>query len=62
VIERPVTIGSYVVIGTGSTVLPGSDVHDGISVGAMSLVTHPLEIPGIYAGIPARFLRARSGL
>jgi galactoside O-acetyltransferase len=61
-IDVPTTIGSRVVIGSGSTVLPGADVADGISVGAMSLVNRPLTVPGVYAGIPVRYLRARQSL
>jgi galactoside O-acetyltransferase len=61
-IDVPTTIGSRVVIGSGSTVLPGADVAAGISVGAMSLVNRPLTVPGVYAGIPVRYLRARQSL
>jgi acetyltransferase-like isoleucine patch superfamily enzyme len=59
VLDIPIRIGSRVVIGTGSTVLPGADIADGISVGAMSLVVEPLSRPGLYLGIPARFIRER---
>jgi dTDP-4-amino-4,6-dideoxy-D-glucose acyltransferase len=58
-VEGPVVIGSLVVIGTGSTVLPGVTITDGVSVGAMSLVTRSIDVPGVYAGVPARFLKPR---
>jgi galactoside O-acetyltransferase len=59
VVSARVEIGSRVVIGTGSTVLPGVTIVDGVSVGAMSLVTHSIDAPGVYAGVPVRWLRDR---
>ncbi len=59
VISNRVDIGSRVVVGTGSTILPGVRIADGVAVGAMSLVTRPLMKPGVYAGIPAQWRRAR---
>jgi galactoside O-acetyltransferase len=59
IVSAKVLVGSRVVIGTGSTVLPGVEIADGVSVGAMSLVIRSIERPGVYAGIPARFLRDR---
>lgn len=50
--RTPVLIGSRVVVGTGSTILPGVHIAAGISVGAMSLVTKSLVTPGVYSGIP----------
>ena len=55
-----VRIGRGVVVGTAATVLPGSSIDDGIAVGAMSLVRVPLSRPGVYVGVPARWLRERS--
>lgn len=57
--SEPVMIGSRVVVGTGSTILPGVTIVDGVSIGAMSLVTRPIERPGLYVGMPVRFLRER---
>lgn len=59
-VDQPVVIGTRVVIGTGSTVLPGVTIADGVSVGAMSLVKAPIARAGVYAGIPARFIKART--
>lgn len=54
-----VKLGKYVVVGTGSTILPDAVIPDGVAVGAMSLVKHVLEPWGIYAGIPARRVKER---
>jgi len=60
-IERgPVRIGEHVIIGSGSTVLPGVRMGDGVAIGAMSLVKSSLEAWGIYAGIPTVRLKERS--
>ena len=60
VIRKPVMIEKYVVIGTGSTVLPGVTIAEGCSVGAMTLVKESIEGWGIYAGIPCRRIKDRS--
>lgn len=44
-------------IGSNSTILPVY-IHDNITVGAGSVVTKNLEVPGIYAGNPARLIRS----
>ncbi|EIF30598.1 acetyltransferase (isoleucine patch superfamily) [Burkholderia sp. Ch1-1] len=56
----PVRLGRHVIIGSGSVILPGCNVGEGSSVGAMSLVTKSLAPWAIYAGAPARFLKKRS--
>ena len=59
VIEGQVTIGRHVIVGAGSIILPGIDVSEGCSVGALSLV-HATTTPwGIYAGAPATRRRER---
>ena len=50
-------IGSHVSIGTNSTVLP-VNICDDVVIGAGSVVTKDITKPGIYAGNPAKFLRA----
>jgi galactoside O-acetyltransferase len=60
VTSDPVAIGDRVVIGTGSTLLPGVRIVSGTAVGAMSLVTTPIDTPGLYAGIPVRRLGSRT--
>jgi acetyltransferase-like isoleucine patch superfamily enzyme len=56
---RATSIGDRVSIGTGSTVLPVRICAD-VVVGAGAVVTHDIERPGVYAGNPARLLRALS--
>ena len=57
--SEKVTIGDHVIIGTGSTVLPGVRITDGVAVGCMSLVKESLEVKGIYCGIPVRKIKGR---
>ena len=54
-----VTLGRQVVIGAGSTILPGVNIADGVAVGAMSLVLTSTSPWGIYAGVPAKRIKER---
>lgn len=56
---RPVTIGEYVWIGFGVTILPGVTVGDHSVIGAGSVVTKDIPPYSISAGNPARVLRQR---
>lgn len=58
--HAPVTIGRHVVIGSGSVVLPGAVIEDGVAVGALSMMRGHSQAFGIYAGVPARRIRERS--
>ena len=60
VIHDSVMINKHVIIGSGSTVLPGVTLSEGTAVGAMSLVNRSTEEWCIYAGIPARKIKERS--
>ena len=51
------TIGDRVSIGTNATIMPVSICAD-VVIGAGSVVTKDITEPGIYAGNPARFIRA----
>ncbi|MFR7368256.1 sugar transferase [[Ruminococcus] torques] len=42
-IEGQVILEDYVSVGTGSTILPGVKLEEGVAVGAMSFVKHTLE-------------------
>lgn len=55
-----VTIRRYSQIGAGSTIFPNLTIEEGVAVGAMSLVRSNLDAWGIYAGIPAKYIKARS--
>ncbi|MDN2583268.1 acyltransferase [Aquibium sp. ELW1220] len=55
-----IRIGRHVIVGSGSVVLPGCSIGDGSAVGALSLVNRSLDPWGVYAGSPARRIRARS--
>ncbi len=58
--KAPVVLGRHVIVGTGSTLLPGVVLEEGVAVGSMSLVNRSLACFGIYAGIPCKKLRDRS--
>jgi len=51
------SIGDRVSIGSNATILPVNICND-VVIGAGSVVTKTIERPGIYAGNPARFMRA----
>lgn len=53
-------LGNRVFIGTNATVLPVT-ICDDVVVGAGAVVTKDISKPGIYAGNPARYLRALEG-
>lgn len=53
---RPTTLGNRVSIGSNATIL-GVRIADGTVVGAGAVVTRDLDVPGIYAGNPARLIR-----
>jgi acetyltransferase-like isoleucine patch superfamily enzyme len=55
-----VRFGRHVVVGASSIVLPGVEIAEGATVGALSLVKSSLPGWAIYAGVPARRLRERS--
>lgn len=50
-------IGNHVSIGSNATILP-VDICDGAVIGAGAVVTRDILEPGIYAGNPARKIRA----
>lgn len=54
----PIKIGSNVFIGSGCTVLPGVNVGDNVVIGAGSMVTKDLASAGVYAGVPAKYVKS----
>jgi dTDP-4-amino-4,6-dideoxy-D-glucose acyltransferase len=57
--HAPVKLGKHVVVGTGSTILPGVELYH-CSIGAMSLVNKSFYGPYILIGIPAKPVKQRS--
>jgi dTDP-4-amino-4,6-dideoxy-D-glucose acyltransferase len=57
-----VFIGDHALFGTGTVILPGCHVPEGMSTGAMTLVTPDLKLEPwtLYAGIPAKPLKKRA--
>jgi acetyltransferase-like isoleucine patch superfamily enzyme len=53
---KSTTVGDRVSIGSNSTILPVNICND-VVVGAGSVVTKDISVPGFYAGNPARKLR-----
>jgi acetyltransferase-like isoleucine patch superfamily enzyme len=54
---KKTVVGNHVSIGSNATVLPVSICND-VVIGAGSVVTKDITKPGVYAGNPARWLRA----
>ena len=51
------TLGNRVSIGSNATIMP-VEICDDVVIGAGSVVTKSITMPGIYAGNPARFVRS----
>lgn len=58
--HRPVFLGKHVIVGSGSVILPGVTLEEGVAVGALSLVTKTCSAFGVYAGNPAKRIKERS--
>jgi galactoside O-acetyltransferase len=54
-----VFLGRHVIVGSGSVILPGVSLGDGVAIGALSLVKHDCAAFGMYAGVPVRRVRER---
>ena len=59
VTHADVFLGKHVIVGSGSVLLPGVTLEEGVAVGALSLVHKRCEAFGIYAGNPARRIKGR---
>ena len=59
VVHADVFLGRHVIVGSGSVILPGVTLEEGVAVGALSLVNRNCEAFGIYAGNPARRIKER---
>lgn len=60
VTHADVTLAKHVIIGSGSVVLPGVTLHEGVAVGSLSMITRDCEAFGIYIGTPAKIIKKRS--
>lgn len=56
---KSVSIGNYVWIGAGATILPGVTIGDGAVIAASSVVTDDVAPFSIVGGNPARFIKFR---
>lgn len=59
VTHADVYLGKHVIIGSGSVVLPGVILHEGVAVGALSMITKDCEAFGVYIGAPAKKIKNR---
>jgi galactoside O-acetyltransferase len=59
VVHKDVFLGKHVIVGSGSIILPGVTLEEGVAIGALSLVTKKCEAFGIYTGNPARWIKER---
>lgn len=59
VIHAPVFLAKHVIIGSGSVVLPGITLSQGVAVGALSLVVKSVSDFSIVAGCPAKVIKKR---
>lgn len=59
VTHADVYLGKHVIIGSGSVVLPGVILHEGVAVGALSMITKDCEAYGVYIGSPAKKIKNR---
>jgi galactoside O-acetyltransferase len=57
-----VKIADHALLGTGTVVLPGVEVPEGLATGAYTLLTPKIKLEPwtLYVGVPARPLRARA--
>jgi len=58
--REAVYIKKHSIVGAGSIIMPGVELREGTSVGAMSLVRKSTEAWGIYVGNPAKKIKERS--
>lgn len=60
VMHAPVTLHKHVIVGSGSIILPGVELGEGVAVGAHSLVNKSFEEFLIIMGLPAKVKKMRS--
>lgn len=55
-----ITLGRHVLVGSMTVVLPGVEIGEGTSVGALSKIVRSLDSWGVYAGSPVERVKERS--
>ena len=59
VYHADVSIGKHVIIGSGSVLLPGVILQEGVAIGALSLVQKNCDAFGVYIGVPVKRIGTR---
>lgn len=59
VLHRDVFLGRHAIVGSGSVILPGAILEEGVAIGALSLVAKRCAAFGIYAGNPLKRIKER---
>lgn len=55
-----VELHKHVIVGSGSVILPGVSLFEGVAIGSLSIVKHDCAAFGVYAGVPLRRISERS--
>ncbi|WP_318411631.1 acyltransferase [Photobacterium leiognathi] len=58
--HKEVLIGNNVWIGFNSIILSGVTICNNVVIAAGSVVTHSIDTPGVYGGIPAKLIKKSS--
>ena len=58
-IKMPVVIGRHSIVGTNSIIMPGVNLAEGTSVGALSMITTSTQEWSLYLGRPAKRMSSR---
>mgnify|MGYP002071523958 CR=1 FL=1 len=61
IIGGQVSLRKHVIVGTGTSIMPGVEIGEGTAVGSMSLVNRSLDKWSVYAGIPCKYIKERQG-
>jgi dTDP-4-amino-4,6-dideoxy-D-glucose acyltransferase len=59
VTHEPVHLSKHVIVGSGSIILPGVTLAEGVAVGALSVIRRDCEAFGVYVGNPAKKIKDR---
>lgn len=59
VVSAAVSVGKHTIIGSGSVVLPGVTIGQGVAIGALSLVNKDCEEFYVHAGAPLKKIKPR---